>query len=96
VSRSQCEMPQTSKIKIERQVRFVSEQESRRDRRLFYPQMDTCGPAECAHPIAEWQSCRLFVAQSIVEGFDGPLQPSTAYRKLVSARQIGAGMALLF
>jgi hypothetical protein len=30
VSRSQCEMPQTSKIKIERQVRFVSEQESRR------------------------------------------------------------------
>lgn len=94
VSRSQCEMPQTSKIKIERQVRFLAEQESRRDRRLFYARMDTCGLSECGHPIAEWQSCRLLVAQSIVEGFDGPLQPSTAYRKPELARRIGAGIAL--
>jgi hypothetical protein len=51
VSRSQCEMPQTSKIKIERQVRFLSERELRPDRRLFCPQKATCGPSECAHPL---------------------------------------------
>jgi hypothetical protein len=94
-SRSQCEMPQISKIKIERQVRFLAEWEPRRERRLFYPQMDTCGSSVCAHPVAEWQSRRILVAQSIVERFDGPLQPSAAYRKPKLARQIGAGIALL-
>jgi len=98
VSRSQCEMPQTSKIKIERQVRFVSEQESRRrdvTGDCFTRRWTRVNRRNVPTPIAEWQSCRLLVAQSIVEGFDGPLQSSTAYRKRVSARQIGAGMALL-
>jgi hypothetical protein len=43
VFRSQCEIPQTSKKKIERQVRFLAAQESRRDPRFFYSTMDTCG-----------------------------------------------------
>jgi hypothetical protein len=43
MSRSQCEMAQISKIEIERQVRFLAAQESRRDRRLFYSKMDSSG-----------------------------------------------------
>jgi hypothetical protein len=79
-SRSQCEMAQISKIKIERQVRFLAKREPRRDRRLFYPQMDTCVSSECAHPIAEWQARRLLVAQSIV----GRIRRTTSAKHSVS------------